>query len=81
MEEYGAIHAINLLGTKENETTLTTAYDRHLKIAKGAIGDDISITHFDFHNAVRIGGHDSVIRDLRYDITRVLHILKSTMHS
>ncbi|GLB34014.1 putative inositol polyphosphate phosphatase, catalytic domain homologues [Lyophyllum shimeji] len=65
MEEYGAVHAINLLGTKENEQTLTTAYGRHLQIARGAIGDDLSITHFDFHNAVRIGGHDSVIRDLR----------------
>ncbi|KAG6833957.1 hypothetical protein H0H87_007968 [Tephrocybe sp. NHM501043] len=65
MDEYGAIHAINLLGTKENEQTLTTTYGRHLQIARGAIGDDLSITHFDFHNAVRIGGHDSVIRDLR----------------
>lgn len=66
MEEYGAIHALNLLGTKENEALLTTAYGRHLQIARGAIGDDLSITHFDFHNAVRLGGHDSVIRDLRY---------------
>ncbi|KAG6842014.1 hypothetical protein C0991_003540 [Blastosporella zonata] len=65
MDEYGAIHAINLLGTKENEQSLTTAYGRHLQIARGAIGDDLSITHFDFHNAVRTGGHDSVIRDLR----------------
>ncbi|KAG6916702.1 hypothetical protein DXG01_005651 [Tephrocybe rancida] len=65
MDEYGAIHAINLLGTKENEQSLTTAYGRHLHIAREAIGDDLSMTHFDFHNAVRIGGHDSVIRDLR----------------
>ncbi|KAF8076611.1 inositol polyphosphate phosphatase [Lyophyllum atratum] len=65
MEEYGAVHAINLLGTKENEQSLTTAYGRHLQIARGAIDDELSITHFDFHNAVRIGGHDSVIRDLR----------------
>lgn len=66
MEEYGAIHAINLLGTKENEASLTTAYGKHLQIARGAIGEDLSITHFDFHNAVRLGGHDSVVRDLRY---------------
>ncbi|KAF9464340.1 inositol polyphosphate phosphatase [Collybia nuda] len=65
MEEYGATHAINLLGTKENETSLTTAYDRHLQIARSAVGEDLSVTHFDFHNAVRIGGHDNVIRDLR----------------
>ncbi|KAJ6628885.1 DNase I-like protein [Mycena sp. CBHHK59/15] len=64
-EEYGSVHAINLLGTKENEASLTNAYDRHLRITRTALGDDLFITHFDFHNAVRIGGHDSVIRDLR----------------
>ncbi|RDB20113.1 Inositol-1,4,5-trisphosphate 5-phosphatase 1 [Hypsizygus marmoreus] len=64
MEEYGAIHVINLLGTKENEASLTNAYARHLHIARRAIGDNLSVTHFDFHNAVRIGGHDSVVRDL-----------------
>ncbi|KAJ7930003.1 SacI homology domain-containing protein [Mycena leptocephala] len=64
-EEYGSIHAINLLGTKENEASLTNAYGRHLQIARGAFGDDLYITHFDFHNAVKIGGHDSVFRDLR----------------
>ncbi|KAG5648880.1 hypothetical protein DXG03_000229 [Asterophora parasitica] len=74
MEEYGAIHAINLLGTKENEQALTTAYGRHLQIARGAIGDDLSITHFDFHNVVRIGGHDSVIRDLRRSEAIVDHV-------
>lgn len=65
-EEYGAVHAINLLGTKENEAVLTNAYGRHLQIAHGALGDDLGITHFDFHNTVRLGGHDSVIRELRY---------------
>lgn len=60
------MHAINLLGTKENEATLTNAYGRHLQIARGVLGDDLGITHFDFHNAVRIGGHDSVVRELRY---------------
>ncbi|KAK7054247.1 inositol polyphosphate phosphatase [Favolaschia claudopus] len=65
-EEYGSVHAINLLGTKENETSLTTAYGRHLQIARAAFGDDdLHITHYDFHNAVKIGGHDSVFRDLR----------------
>ncbi|KAG6821534.1 hypothetical protein H0H93_000043 [Arthromyces matolae] len=65
IEEYGAAHAINLLGTKENEQILTSTYGRHLLIARGSIADDLSITNFDFHNAVKIGGHDSVIRDLR----------------
>jgi len=66
MEEYGLIHAINLLGQKENEASLTNEYARHLQIARAALGDDLGITHFDFHNAVRIGGHDNVIRDLKF---------------
>jgi hypothetical protein len=65
VEDYSAIHAVNLLGSKENEAILMAAFARHLHIARGAIGDDLNITHFDFHNAVRIGGHDSVMRDLR----------------
>ena len=65
MEEYGSVHAINLLGTKENETSLTSAYARHLQNARTALGDEMSITHYDFHAAARIGGIDSVVRDLR----------------
>lgn len=64
MEEYGSIHAINLLGTKENEALLTNSYARHLQMARSALGDSLGITHFDFHNAVRVGGHESVIRNL-----------------
>ncbi|KDQ64344.1 hypothetical protein JAAARDRAFT_27972 [Jaapia argillacea MUCL 33604] len=64
-EEYGSTHAINLLGTKENEAILTSAYDRHIQAARNVFGEDVGITHFDFHNAVRIGGHDSIIRDIR----------------
>ena len=64
-DEYGAVHAINLLGTKENEAILTGAYTRHLSVARGIWGDDLGITNYDFHAAVRLGGHDSVIRDLK----------------
>ncbi|KAI0346811.1 inositol polyphosphate phosphatase [Trametopsis cervina] len=64
-DEYGAVHAINLLGTKENEATLTAAYARHLQIARNMLGDSVKITHFDFHNAVRLYGHDAVIREIR----------------
>jgi hypothetical protein len=64
MEEYGATHAINLLGSKENEAILTSAYAKHLQIARSIWDDELSITHYDFHNAVRIGGHHSVMRDL-----------------
>ncbi|EIN10872.1 inositol polyphosphate phosphatase [Punctularia strigosozonata HHB-11173 SS5] len=64
-EEYGPAHAINLLGTKENEASLTTEYARHMRAAQTIFGEDVGITHFDFHNAVRVGGHESIIRDLR----------------
>lgn len=65
MEEYGATHAINLLGQKENEALLTSAYSRHLAIARQGLGDELGITNFDFHNSVRIGGHDGVPREIR----------------
>lgn len=66
IEDYnGAVHAINLLGTKENEAILTAAYNRHLQAARDSLGDVLHITNYDFHNSVRIGGHDSVVRDLR----------------
>ncbi|KAF5363510.1 hypothetical protein D9756_000348 [Leucocoprinus leucothites] len=64
MEEYGSIHAINLLGTKENEALLTNSYARHLSVARNALGDNLGLTNFDFHHTVRIGGHESVIRNL-----------------
>ncbi|KAI0677390.1 DNase I-like protein [Trametes maxima] len=66
VEEYGAVHAINLLGTKENEAALTTAYNRHMRSAQHALGDTIGLTSFDFHAAVRIGGHESVFREVRH---------------
>lgn len=62
IEQYGEVNAINLLGTKENEAALTTAYAKHVDNAKGL---PIVITHFDFHNAVRLGGHDSVITGVK----------------
>ena len=64
-EQYGYVQAINLLGSKDAEANLTAAYARHLHIAKGVYGEDIGITHYDFHQAVRVGGHDNVMRDLR----------------
>ena len=71
IEEYTAVHAINLLGTKENEAILSHAYAQHLHAARSAVfGNDIGITNFDFHAVVRIGGHDSVMRELR-----LVHIL------
>ena len=66
VEEYGAVHAINLLGTKENEATLTAAYARHMQVMRNSVGDTIGITNFDFHTAVKYGGHESVFREVRY---------------
>jgi hypothetical protein len=66
IDEYGSVHAINLLGTKDAEASLSHAYAKHLQAAKSIWGSDIGITHFDFHNAVRLGGHESVLRDLKY---------------
>ncbi|KAF9780045.1 inositol polyphosphate phosphatase [Thelephora terrestris] len=65
IDEYGSVHAINLLGTKDAEASLSHAYAKHLQAAKSIWGSDIGITHFDFHNAVRLGGHESVLRDLK----------------
>ncbi|KAI5119505.1 hypothetical protein M0805_002441 [Coniferiporia weirii] len=66
VEEYNSVHAINLLGSKENEAILSAAYTQHLYAARNAVfGNDIGITHFDFHAAVRIGGHESVLRELK----------------
>lgn len=64
-EEYGPIHAINLLGTRENEATLTEVYSNHLKILQSSGGVDIAVTHYDFHQHVKMTGHDSVI-EIRY---------------
>ncbi|TDL29681.1 DNase I-like protein, partial [Rickenella mellea] len=66
MEEYVAVHAINLLGTKENEAILSSAYAHHVHIARGVFGNDIGISHFDFHNVVRLVGHEGVVRELRH---------------
>ena len=65
IDEYGAVHAINLLGSKENEAILTSAYAKSLQVAQTDLGDAISISHFDFHNMVRLYGHDGVIGQLR----------------
>lgn len=65
VDQYTAVHAINLLGSKENEAILTAAYSQHLKAGRAAGGEDIGFTNFDFHAIVRIGGHDSVPRDLK----------------
>ena len=64
-EEYGFIHAINLLGSKENETVLSNAYEKALKNSHDLYPDHVGMTQFDFHAAVKISGHEYVVRELR----------------
>lgn len=68
-DEYDAIHAINLLGTKENEAILSETYTAHIKAAGTASSapteNKVGLTHFDFHQAVRAAGHESVARELK----------------
>jgi hypothetical protein len=66
LQEYSAVHGINLLGTRENETVLTSAYSQHLKHAKanGSL-TPVGLTHFDFHSQVKLNGHESLAYELR----------------
>jgi synaptojanin len=64
IDQYSAVHAINLLGNRENEAILTSAYSQHLKTGRAAGSEAIGLTNFDFHSAVRALGHDSVPREL-----------------
>lgn len=72
IEEYKSVHAINLLGTKENEAILASSYANHLQHARVIFGSDIGITNFDFHHMVRYAGHEGIVRELRYVRTIVL---------
>lgn len=64
-EEYGPTHAINLLGSKDHEAALSSAYDRHLQAARSIFGEDVGITHFDFHASAKSAGWENVTRELR----------------
>ena len=81
VEEYGASHAINLLGTKENEALLTAAYARHMSITRHSVGDTIGITNFDFHTAVKYGGHESVFRDVQYVFVKSSHTARAYLYT
>ncbi|KIM68900.1 hypothetical protein SCLCIDRAFT_104475 [Scleroderma citrinum Foug A] len=64
IDEHAAVHVINLLGSKENEATLTAAYASHLNRARNIWDDELRITHYDFHYAVKMAGHDSIMKDI-----------------
>ncbi|KDQ13727.1 hypothetical protein BOTBODRAFT_160330 [Botryobasidium botryosum FD-172 SS1] len=61
LDEYAAVHVVNLLGVKENEQILSGAYSQHLRAMLASGHENIWMTNFDFHNAVRTGGHDSTM--------------------
>lgn len=63
LENYSSIHIVNLLSSKDQEATLTAAYESHLSAATLVdedIRDNVSITNFDFHARKTLGGIDSV---------------------
>ncbi|GAA5938180.1 hypothetical protein JCM3775_002909 [Rhodotorula graminis] len=63
LEHYGALHCINLLGSKEGEAALTLAYEAHLRAAADAddnIAGEVDMTAFDFHQHAKVGGIESV---------------------
>ena len=80
IEEYNMVHAINLLGTKENEAVLTASYAQHFNAARLVFENDIGITDFDFHTVVRLGGHESVMRELRYQNILFTKFLKTSSY-
>jgi hypothetical protein len=79
---YHAVHAVNLLGSRGEESVLSDAYDAHLKALARTVplnGDGeppISMTEYDFHAAVRVGGHDVVKEDFARRISSIANALK-----
>ncbi|KAL5636707.1 hypothetical protein ACGC1H_000616 [Rhizoctonia solani] len=65
IDEYDIVHIINLLGTKENEAALTSAYTAHLQTLRANGNAEISMSNLDFHNIVRTVGHDAVPATLK----------------
>ncbi len=72
LEHYGAVHAMNLLGQKDAESMLSNAYSDRFRALKASLADDdsadsiarLTYTPYDFHSAVRMGGHEAVRTDL-----------------
>lgn len=79
IEQYHAVHAVNLLGQKDAESMLSLAYSDHLKNLKRALeeqgqGNEIDLTPYDFHTVVRLQGHEAV----RFDMgTRLREVVRS----
>ncbi|GAA5830258.1 hypothetical protein JCM11251_001286 [Rhodosporidiobolus azoricus] len=74
LEHYDKVHIINLLGTKEGEAALTTAYSHHLQLASQSdenIRLSVRLTEFDFHARSKVGGIESVKYQLQREIGEV----------
>ncbi|OWZ31660.1 phosphatidylinositol phosphate phosphatase [Cryptococcus neoformans c45] len=89
LSEYNSIHAINLLGQKDAESMLSQAYSSHLASLKSALDKAppeekermnaaprgaLELSPYDFHSAVRLGGHGKV----RYDLDKSLREVVSS---
>lgn len=73
LEHYGAVHAMNLLGQKDAESMLSLAYSDRFRALQNSLDEgaesspdptSLTYTSYDFHSAVRIGGHEAVRTDL-----------------
>jgi len=89
LDRYGAVNAINLLGQKDAEAMLSAAYQDHFAAlvsvldhpppnkerAGSPVTEPLVYTPYDFHAAVRLGGHDAVRNDLNAsrEVTRSMN--------
>ncbi|KAK4689930.1 synaptojanin, partial [Tremellales sp. Uapishka_1] len=86
MQHYHSVHAINLLGQKDAESMLSLAYTDHLANLKRTLDKmpssekkgvgTLSLTAYDFHASVKIGGHEAV----KYDFASRLQEVNDSMH-
>ncbi|WRT65736.1 uncharacterized protein IL334_002684 [Kwoniella shivajii] len=86
LDHYHSVHAINLLGQKDAESMLSSAYSQHLESLKHTLEtnpdkdnslDDqargtLDLTPYDFHYVVKIGGHEMVKYDFSMRLNEVV---------
>nr|XP_019012040.1 phosphatidylinositol phosphate phosphatase [Kwoniella pini CBS 10737]OCF50821.1 phosphatidylinositol phosphate phosphatase [Kwoniella pini CBS 10737] len=85
MNQYHSVHAVNLLGQKDAESMLSSAYSHHLENLKMTLDKNdeklgngiqskgrLELTPYDFHSAVKIGGHEMVKYDFSMRLNEVM---------
>nr|XP_018264769.1 phosphatidylinositol phosphate phosphatase [Kwoniella dejecticola CBS 10117]OBR86927.1 phosphatidylinositol phosphate phosphatase [Kwoniella dejecticola CBS 10117] len=85
INQYHSVHAVNLLGQRDAESMLSQAYSYHLETLKSTLDttdeklDDgtpskgrLELTPYDFHSAVKIGGHEMVKYDFSMRLNEVM---------